>query len=403
MSTGSDNPTAAPAEGPSGAPTGLSRRKFLGLSAGAALAAAAGSSLLTACGSSSSPGSSGGGDKGEVVVMGWENYVDPEIQKRFEAKTGIKMRAVTGQSDQDMFTKLKAGGGGQYDIVFANCGFCPTYYKNGLTEALDLSQISISGDLQPIFKENTDFPYVIEKNKTLLYPSMWAAFGLVWNTKYFNPTSPVSWNDLWDTSIPKGKTIVQGAGDDFLSLAGLANGVARKDIYSMTGTTLDAAVQRLIQLKPFQISESSDQVTADAIRTGKAYAGQATSLGLAYRINQKAGSEVAKIELPKEGALGWVDGPQLVKGAKNRDNAIKFIEFLLGDPDMQDWLWKANVYGMASKVTSDRIVAGGTAMNADVYKSLGGDHPELATTLVFQGPPDNPAEWAAAYDKVLAA
>lgn len=400
MGTETRNSTMSPPDDLSGNRSGLNRRSFLSLSAVSALGALGGSSLLTACGSS---GSGSGGGKGEVVVMAWENYVDPEIQKRFEAKTGIKMRAVTGQSDQDMFTKLQAGGGDQYDIVFANCGFSPTYYKNGLIEAIDLNTISSAKDLSPIFKENTDFPYVVAKNKTMLYPSMWAAFGLIWNTKYVNPTSPVSWNYLWDSSIPKGKTIFQGAGDDFLGIAGLANGVSRKDIYSMSGDTLDAAAQKLIQLKPYQISESSDQVTADAIRTGKAYAGQATSLGLAYRINQKAGTDVAKIQLPSEGALGWVDGPQLVKGAKNRDNAIKFIEFLMGDPSMQDWLWKQNVYGMASQATSKRIMAGGKAMQADVYKSLGGDKPQLATTLVFQGPPDDPAAWAAAYDKVLAA
>jgi spermidine/putrescine transport system substrate-binding protein len=169
----------------------------------------------------------------------------------------------------------------------------------------------------------------------------------------------------------------------------------------MTGPTLQKAADYLAKLKPFQISKSSDQVTADAIRTGKAYIGQATSLGLAYRINQKAGKELAKIQLPEEGALGWVDGPQLVKGAKNRANAIKFIEFLTGDPAMQDWLWKANRFGMASKTTSETII-GGPAADANVYKSLGGGEPALSEKLVFQGPPNNPQEWTAAYDQVVA-
>lgn len=396
MGVGATGSTASSDGNHTGSRTGLGRRAFLGGSAGVAAGA-----FLTACGGSSG-GSSGGGGKGEVVVMAWENYVAPEIQARFYKATGIKIRAVVGQSDQDMFTKLKAGGASQYDIVFANCGFAPTYYKNGLTEALDLSTISSAKNLWPEFKENTEFPYVVEKNKTMLYPSMWAAFGLAWNKGYFTPAQPYSWNALWDPKIPKGKVIFQGAGDDFLAMAGLANGVPRKEIYAMTGATLNAAAAKLKQVKPFQISASSDQVTADAIRTGKAWAGQATSLGLAYRINQKAGKEVAQIQLPQEGALGWVDGPQLVKGAKNRDNAIKFIEFLTGDPGMQDWLWQQNVYGMCSQVTSTRILAGAATMNPDVYRSLGGDKPELAKTLVFQGPPDNPAEWTAAYDNVLA-
>jgi spermidine/putrescine transport system substrate-binding protein len=373
---------------------GITRRSFVGRSAGVAMSIGGLGSFLAACGGSSK--------NGEVVVMAWENYVAPEIQTRFRKATGITMRGISAESDQDMFTKLKAGGGTQYDVVFANCGFSPVYNKNGLIEVLDLAEVSSSKNLWPVFKENSKFPYVVAKDKTMLYPSMWASFGLVWNTAKYTPAAPYSWNDLWDPKLPKGKVIMQGAGDDFISIAGLANGVPRDQIYSMTGATLQSAADKLAQIKPFQISKSSDQVTADAIRTGKAYAGQATSLGLAYRINQKAGNELAKIQLPKEGALGWVDGPQLVKGAKNRANAIKFIEFLTGDPGMQQWLWEQNRFGMASKATSEHILAGGAATQAPVYTALGGGQPQLSEQLVFQGPPDNPQEWTAAYDKVLA-
>jgi spermidine/putrescine transport system substrate-binding protein len=376
-------------------PKGVSRRTFIGRSAGMALSVGGLGSFLAACGGSS------GGSKGEVVVMAWENYVAPEIQKRFQEATGIRMRGVAAESDQDMFTKLKAGGGAQYDIVFANCGFSPLYYKNGLIEAIDLDEVGASKHLYPIFKENAEFPYVVEKNKTMLYPSMWASFGIVWNTAKTDISAPYSWNALWDEKIPKGKVIFQGAGDDFLSIAGLALGVHRSEIYSMTGSTLQEAADYLAKLKPFQISKSSDQVTADAIRTGKAWAGQATSLGLAFRINETAGKEVAKIELPEEGALGWVDGAQLVKGAKNRENAIKFLDFLGGDPGLQDFLWKENRFGMVSETTSKRILGAGDA-DSKVYASLGGDRPEIAEKLVFQGPPDDPKEWTAVYDKVIA-
>jgi spermidine/putrescine transport system substrate-binding protein len=265
---------------------------------------------------------------------------------------------------------------------------------------MDLGEIPASKNLWPIFKTNTTFPYLTQDGKALLYPSMWASFGICWNTELFKVPEPYSWKSLWDA--PKGKVIVQGAGDDFLSIAGLALGVPRDQIYSMTGDSLKKAADYLRQLKPFQISNSSDAVTADAIRTGKAVVGQATSLGLAYRINQKAGKNVAEIQLPSEGALGWVDGPQLVKGAKNRANALKFIDFLMGDPDMQDWLWQANVFGMASQTTSERIMKAGDKLNAPVYDSLGGMKPELATNMLFQAPSNNPPEWAAAYDAVLA-
>src|SRR5262245_15592340 len=373
--------------------TRISRRAFVGRSAGAALAISGLANFVA-------PRRAASQTSDTVVVMAWENYVHAEIQKRFKEATGITIRGVAADSDQNMFTKLKAGGGEQYDIVFANAGFCPFYHAAGLIERLDLNQMPAAKNLWPIFRTNTTFPYILAPDQALLYPSMWASFGICWNVDSFTVPPPYSWKSLWDA--PKGKVILQGAGDDFISLAGLALGVPRSEIYSMTGPTLKKAADYLRQLKPFQISASSDLVTADAIRTGKAVVGQATSLGLAYRINEKAGKHVADIQLPKEGALGWVDGPQLVKGAKNRDNAIKFIDFLMGDPDMQDWLWQANVFGMASQTTSERIMKAGDKLNAPVYDSLGGMKPELATNMLFQAPSNNPQEWAAAYDKVLA-
>lgn len=391
------NPTSAGSARPGvggGSTPRISRRAFVGRSAGAALAMGGVSGLLASRRAASATGS------GTVVVMAWENYVHAEIQKRFHEATGITVRGVPADSDQDMFTKLKAGGVDQYDIVFANAGFCPFYHDADLIEPLDLTQIPAAKNLWPIFKTDTSFPYVLAPNQTLLYPSMWASFGICWNVDRFQVPLPYSWKSLWDA--PKGKVILQGAGDDFISLAGLALGVPRSEIYAMTGPTLKKAADYLRQLKPFQISASSDLVTADAIRTGKAVVGQATSLGLAYRINEKAGKQVADIKLPSEGALGWVDGPQLVKSAKNRENALKFIDFLMGDPSMQDWLWDYNVFGMASQTTSERIAQSGAKLNAPIYEALGGTKPELAKNMVFQGPSRNPKEWAAAYDAVLA-
>src|SRR3954470_5123479 len=247
------------ARGVLGGSKAISRRVF-GRTAGAALALTGLSGVLAS--------RRAAGQTGTVVVMAWENYVHAEIQKRFQKATGITMRGIPADSDQDMFTKLKAGGGEQYDIVFANAGFCPFYHDAGLIEPIDLDEIPAAKNLWPIFKTNTDFPYVLAPNKTLLYPSMWASFGICWNVDQFQVPSPYSWKSLWDA--PKGKVILQGAGDDFLGLAGLALGVPRSDIYAMTGDRLKKAADYLRQLKPFQISNSSDVVTADAIRTGKA-------------------------------------------------------------------------------------------------------------------------------------
>ena len=69
-------------------PRRISRRAFVERSAGAALAIGGVSSFLTSGRAASQTGS------GTVVVMAWENYVHPEIQKRFKAATGITIRGI---------------------------------------------------------------------------------------------------------------------------------------------------------------------------------------------------------------------------------------------------------------------------------------------------------------------
>ena len=295
------------------------------------------------------------------------------------------MRGIPADSDQDMFTKLKAGGGEQYDIVFANAGFCPFYHKAGLIEPIDLNRDSGGEESLADLQDEYRLSLHPRGEQDAAISEHVGVFRHMLEHRPFKVPPPYSWKSLWDA--PKGKVILQGAGDDFICARRPRSGRAPgRDLLDDRADAARRPPTICAQLKPFQISNSSDVVTADAIRTGKAVVGQATSLGLAYRINEKAGKHVAEIQLPKEGALGWVDGPQLVKGAKNRDNALKFIDFLMGDPDMQDWLWQYNVFGMASQTTSERIMQSGEKLNAPVYDALGGMKPELATTMVFQGP-----------------
>ena len=68
-------------KGEAGVRTGISRRTFFGSSAGLALAVSGFPYVLTS-GRAKAEG-------GTVVVMAWENYVHAEIQKRFQAATGI--------------------------------------------------------------------------------------------------------------------------------------------------------------------------------------------------------------------------------------------------------------------------------------------------------------------------
>ena len=112
------------------------------------------------------------------------------------------------------------------------------------------------------------------------------------------------------------------------------------------------------------------------------------------------GKEVARSVVPKEGALGWVDGPQIVKGAKNRANALAFINFFAGNVKNQDYLWDQYFFAQCSKKSTERTLAANDA-GTKTAKAIGADRPELAAELLMLAPPDDAAAWTQAYDNVI--
>jgi len=395
MSESVPKPSPSPIQGSVGQP-GFSRRTFIGRSAGLALSVGGlSSAFLAACGSSSSGG--------EVNVLSWISYVDPTIHKLWkQSHPDITFNGVAAASDQDMFTKIKAGGGGQYDIVFCNCGWAPTYHANKLTDAIDLTQFSNYKALYPEFREDTKLPYVVSPDKTLLYPNMWASLSMTWNTTVpYQPQQPYSWNDMWDKSIPADHVQLMGAGEDFLAMAGLSNGIPKEQVYAMKGAELNAAVAKLRKLKPYQINPNVNAQFRSAITSKKAWIGFTSDLSAGPLINTEAGKSIAKSVVPKEGTLGWVDGPQLVAGAKNKDNAHKFLDWWGANQPLLDYLWKAYRFAQTNQKQVEKIIAGGGS-DAAFLLGIQGNKPQLATQIEFQRPPDNPQLWAAAYDQVSA-
>jgi spermidine/putrescine transport system substrate-binding protein len=372
--------------------TGMSRRQVLSASL-AVTGGIAGSRLLSGCGLGS--GSGGGSD--EVVALGWVPYVDAKIAG-FMADAGLKLKGVPAETDQEMFTKIKAGGA-SYDIVFCNCGWSPTYYKAGLVEAFDVKTVPGWDEISPVFVENTSLPYVVEPNKVTMFPNTFDSYGLIWNTEVpYQPSEPYSWRSLWSSEVPKGKVVMKGGPEDFLAASGLSLGVPKDQIWSMAGDQLQQAAEHLAELKPFQIA-ASDDVFENALVSEKAWIGMCTQLAAAPRLNSHEGRELAKAVIPQEGSIGWIDGPQIVKGAQNRENAVKFVEVFNSKP-VQEYLWTTYGFSPCNATMTQSILDGGGA-DAEKLRNLGGDNPENATELVFQGPPDDPEEWARAYDQIV--
>jgi len=135
------------------------------------------------------------------------------------------------------------------------------------------------------------------------------------------------------------------------------------------------------------------------IRTEEGWIGYSPDMSSALLINQQAGSETAKNVIPEQGTAGWIDGPMLVKGAKNRENALKYIDWFASDQKLLTYMWDQYGFAQANQDAVKRAIDRG-GDSAKLAKAIGADKPDTVKQIALLGLPDDNQAWNAAWDKI---
>ena len=72
-----------------------------------------------------------------INVYNWGDYIEPEVLDLFEQETGIKVNYATFSSNEEMYEKLSAVNGGDYDVVLASDYMLNTTREAGLMQPFD--------------------------------------------------------------------------------------------------------------------------------------------------------------------------------------------------------------------------------------------------------------------------
>ena len=104
-------------------------------------------------------------DEAVLNIFTWEGYIDYEtVIKPFEQETGIKVNYATFSSNEEMYEKLSAVGGGDYDIVLASDYMLNTTREAGLMQPFDTSIVDNYANLNEGFTHqffDPDNQYVV--------------------------------------------------------------------------------------------------------------------------------------------------------------------------------------------------------------------------------------------------
>ena len=253
----------------------------------------------------------------EVVnVYNWEDYINQKAIEMFQEETGIKVNYMNFTTNEDMMVQVRATPAA-FDVVFPSDYCVERLIAENLLEELNFDNI-------PLAKENTlnwlQTP-AYDKEGKYSVPFMWGTVGILYNTKMVD--EPVdSWGLLWDQKYNNNVFML----DSIRDTLGLALKYCGFSMNTRDPIEIETAKQKLIEqktsgmVKAYQVDETKDKMVANEAALAVVWSGDAQ---YAIDLNPDLAYSV-----PKEGSNVWVDAMVVPKGARNKENAEKFINFM---------------------------------------------------------------------------
>ena len=260
----------------------------------------------------------------QLNVFQWTDYWPSGTVEIFEKAYGVTVNVSNYASNEEAFNKLKAGGTGQFDLVFPSDYMVSIMIDQGMIQPLDLDKLPHWENLEPMWKDEAPYDTGDQRYSA---PYFWGTSGVSWNSNMVSGIEGTpSWDIMWDSQYEGQMTMLNDMRETI--------GAALKRLgYSLNTTDpdeIEEAKQMLMEQKPLLLTYSSTGRAA-ALQNEEAsplhcWSGDAFS---AYWATFSDGSSPINYNVPSEGGVVWVDTAAITKEAKNVGSAHAFINFVL--------------------------------------------------------------------------
>jgi putative spermidine/putrescine transport system substrate-binding protein len=286
---------------------------------------------VCACGSSSNGAASGslptsiGKGEGQLNLVAWEGYAQPEWVKPFEAQTGCQVHAKYAGSSDEMVTLMRQGGGNQYDMVSASGDASLRLIRGGDVRPMNVNLVPEWKNFIPQLQSP---PHNTVDGKHYGISLQWGPNTLLYNTRSVTP-APTSWAVIYSPKYRGAITVPSNPiqiADAALYLSKTNPSLGITDPYELTETQLDAATKLLKQQRPLikkYWSLASDEI--ELFKNGDVVIGASWP----YQTNTLVADKVpVKDLIPVQGATGWADTWMLSAHAKDPNCAYKWVNWV---------------------------------------------------------------------------
>lgn len=254
-----------------------------------------------------------GTDGGALHEVMTKTLVEPA-----EKKLGIR---VISDQNADRYPVVKAqvlSGKPQWDLFDAAAGYCARGRLENVLEPLDYDLIPNAADIPEAFKDE----YSIG---TSAYATV-----LAWNTETLGENGPKTWAEFFDVEKFPGRRAMRNYARPMLEIALLGDGVAPENLYPLD---VDRAYAKLEKMKP----HVAVWWTSGAETTQLLFDGEVDMMPIWDGRAAAAIDEGAAAKFTRNQAIMEFSCVAALKGTKNKENTMKFINELLDPKGQADW------------------------------------------------------------------
>ncbi|AZO30276.1 MULTISPECIES: spermidine/putrescine ABC transporter substrate-binding protein [unclassified Mesorhizobium] len=291
------------------------------------------SRLAAACAAAALLVAAGSAQAADLNALIWCDHADPALLQPFEEANNVKVNVKEFEGTGAGLAIVEQSQPGDWDVMVIDSIDVPRGVEKGLFEPLPEDKLPV-GDLFPEVK--MDKSTIVDGKRY----GITEKFG--YNTIGFNKTKvdPADMQSLASLASEKykGKVAIY---DYYLPVIGMAALAIGKKTADLTEADLSALKVELLKMKANAKLVGEVTASQTALATGEVDilvgGGEWVTAGLAKE------NPALDFSIPKEGAVLWSQSLAMFKDSKNKDMALKFIQYIMS-PEGQARLATSSCY-----------------------------------------------------------
>lgn len=305
--------TTKPAPRSDGSSKGISRRALL---AGAGAGAVAWSNLTIINKARAAE---------TLRVLAWPGYDEKPVVAEFEEANKVKVEFKNYIGGEQMLQYFGQVPKGTFDAIISDAEYIQKFVAQGVIDPMDPANFKSLADYHPKYR---DFPLLrAPEGKTWGIATRFSCYGISYNKKLVSEEEVDSWQSLLLPKF-KGKLVMFDWYLPNMSNASLAVFPNNERPYDITDAQLADVKGWLMKLRP-QIGSfaAQNQGLVSALANEDAIATPYGDMDIEMTV---AGYDNFVSHIPKEGSIRWSEAACLCKDSKNKELALKWIEYMSG-------------------------------------------------------------------------